>query len=533
MHNETREEDVYMNTKKKKNLPIGISSFETLISEDCLYIDKTELIYRLITTTKRYFLARPHRFGKSLLISTLKEIFSGNKELFKNLWIGQEKHYKWKEHPVITIDFSMIAHKNAGLLESGLAAELDIIGQNFGIKLFKTKGITEKTKFLVRSLAEKRGRIVILIDEYDYALVNHINNPELAQQNRDILRSFYSCFKGLDEHLHFVFFTGVSKFSKTSVFSGLNNLKDISLTPAFATLCGYTEDEILQNFPAYIADFATVSNRSAEEIMNEMRTWYNGYRFSRAEAKVYNPFSVFHYLDEQHCGNYWFASGTPTFLVDLVKSNLPIFSEVDHCWVDDSTLDSFDIGTLPLTTLFYQTGYLTIEDFQPESNLYKLTYPNEEVRQSLNKYLISMMLNIKNAETATVATRLKQVLQRGDIPQFCETLQILLAHIPCQIHVQEEAYYHSLFHMICMMLGIDVASEVSTSKGRVDLALQTPAAIYLFELKLGESPSKAITQIKERRYYEKYLSQKKPIYLIGMSFDYQDKKLAYIWELLT
>ena len=517
-----------MNTKQQ--LPIGISTLSEIINSHFLYIDKTEVIHRLITTNRRCFLSRPRRFGKSLLVSTIKEIFLGNKELFKHLWIGQDDKYTWEIRPVIHLDCSTFNNSTAETLEKSLNLTLDAIAERYTINIDKATSPDDKINKLISKLGTGL-KVAVLIDEYDAPLLKHIDNPELAQTMRDVLSSFYATIKALDPYIHFTFVTGVTKFAKTSLVSGANNLDDISLSEKFSSICGYTEEEIINNFKEYIADFATTKHTTPDAIMHEMRTWYNGYQMSDYKtARIYNPYSVLLYLNNQKCKNYWFTSGSPAFLIKLIKKNPYVFSSIDHSNATSSTLDIFEIDKISLKTILYQAGYLTIESYNDTTRIYTLTYPNEEVRQSLNSSLLCSTLNIEDAETQIEAHALRNALKTENIPAFQSALQSLFAHIPHQLHVEREAFYHALLQMICYILGADIASEVSVSTGRVDMIIHTQSTVYIFELKLNQSAEIALSQIKERRYYEKYLTSNKNILLVGLNFEYETKHITALWE---
>ncbi|MEI7580799.1 MAG: AAA family ATPase [bacterium] len=518
-----------MNTKQQ--LPIGISTLSEIINSHFLYIDKTEVIHRLITTNRRCFLSRPRRFGKSMLISTIKEIFLGNQGLFKNLWIGQEGRHAWVKHPVIHIDFSELDSATPESLKEGLCLALESIAHDYNTTLNAARSPDAKLSLLARHIASiTPAKLAILIDEYDAPLLKHIDNPELAQTMRDVLSSFYATIKALDPYIHFTFVTGVTKFAKTSLFSGANNLNDISLETQFSSLCGYTEDEIHENLSTYIQEHAASKGTTPSTIIEEMRTWYNGYQFSYERTKkIYNPYSVLLYLHKHQLANYWFASGTPTFLIKLIQENLYDFAHIDHSYADSNMLETFEANSIPLTTLLYQTGYLTIEKYSQEDRLYTLTYPNEEVRQSLNHSLIKSTLAIKTS-TQVTANSLRNALKTENIPAFQSALQSLFAHIPHQLHVEREAFYHALLQMICYILGADIASEVSVSTGRIDMIIHTQSTVYIFELKLNQSADIALSQIKERRYYEKYLTSTKKILLVGLNFEYETKHITAEWE---
>ncbi len=515
----------------KKKLPIGGYSLDNMIAEGYLYIDKTEIVHRLITNNNRYFFSRPRRFGKSLLVSTLKEIFSGNKDLFKDLWIGQGERHTWHKYPVVVIDFSTIANKSPEVLERGIAAELDIIGKHYGIELLTATEITEKTKLLVRSLSEQHNKVVILIDEYEYAIIKHLDNPELAEKNREIIRTFYTCLKGLDPYIHFLFLTGVTRFAKSSIFSGLNNLQDISLNTDVAALCGYTEEEIHANLSEYVEEFAQSQECAPQVIWDEMRTWYNGYRFSKSGIKVYNPFSIFSYLQNKDLRNYWFATGTPKFLVDIIKRDLNSFFNISLQNLEASTLDLSDIRTMSLPTLLYQTGYLTLASYESDLMAYTMAYPNEEVRRSFNQCLIAGFLDVQLSDSNPIFVELRRALYALDINTFCKHLQSLLAQIP--FHIQnthaDEAYYHSIFLVAGMAIGFAQA-EVATNNGRIDLLLRTASGIFIFEFKCNKTAQQALKQIKDRGYATGYTAENKKVFAVGVNVNVPGNEFTTAWE---
>ncbi|MBA3535579.1 MAG: AAA family ATPase [Tatlockia sp.] len=370
-----------------KNLPRDVSDFKKMITQNYLYVDKTEYIYNLYATgDTHHFLSRPRRFGKSLLVSTLKELFSGNKELFKDLWIGNSD-YDWQEHPVIYLDFSIIDHETAPELKLSLVWTLKKIAQSYSIDISDAPSLGLQLTSLVQQLA-KINKVVILVDEYDKPLLDHLGNRVRAQAQQAILKSFYDTIKGLNSYLHAVFITGVSKFSKTSIFSGINNLIDITMEPEAAALLGYTKHEIDLYFNEYVSDLANDKNMSTEQVMQEMKLWYDGYQFSeRASEKIYNPYSVLYYLKTKKRANYWFNSGTPSFLINLIKHQYSSLEDIKDIELSADSLGTFDIDNIPLIPLLFQTGYLTITGYDPITEKYQLNYPNVEVSESFKNIL--------------------------------------------------------------------------------------------------------------------------------------------------
>ncbi len=378
--------------KKLKLLPIGIATFDVLRREHFLYVDKTKQIYNLVTRGRYYFLSRPRRFGKSLLMSTLKALFEGKKELFEGLWISTSD-YAWKEYAVIHLDFFEIARNSVEELELGLEERLHYIAKSYGIDIAAISTLEQKFATLIREMS-KKNPVVVLIDEYDHAILNNISDLKAADECRKILQSFYGILKSLGEHLHFVFLTGVTKFAKTSIFSGLNNLNDLTMKESTAALLGYTHQELLDNFDEYIQSAATKLKQSPEELVATMTEWYDGYQFSDVaeiegqSVKVYNPWSVLSFFEENKFSNYWFQSGSPRFLIDVIKRQQFQPIELNNLYVGQDQIGAFEIDKIFLPTLLYQTGYLTIEFFDSEDERYKLKIPNVEVERSLFKQLL-------------------------------------------------------------------------------------------------------------------------------------------------
>ncbi|MBA3954839.1 AAA family ATPase [Candidatus Dependentiae bacterium] len=512
-----------------KNLPRDVSDFEKMITQNYVYVDKTQYIYNLYATgDTHHFLSRPRRFGKSLLVSTLKELFSGNKELFKDLWIGSSD-YKWQEYSVIHLDFADISHETATELKLSLGWALNSIAQQYAVDISQAPTLNAKFSFLVKQLAQK-NKVVLLIDEYDKPVLDHIENKERAKAQQAVLKSFYDTIKGLNSYLHAVFITGVSKFSKTSIFSGLNNLIDITMASPGVALLGYTKSEIEYYFKDYIDDFAHAKKRTVTTIMNEMEVWYNGYRFSQEPTRVYNPYSVLYYLKDKEQANYWFESGTPSFLIKLIQNQYDALEDIKDIELSVQSLGTFDITHIPLIPLLFQTGYLTITDYNRETKKYKLNYPNAEVSESFQTFIITALTEHNATTVERSVSRMVKALNSNDVDAFCMVLQSLFAHIPSNLYIEQERYFHSLFQFLGNLLGLEIQSEIVTDKGRIDLVITTNQYIYIFELKFNTSPDVALQQIEDRRYYERYLISKQHIVLIGLAFNYKKKKLTLEWQ---
>lgn len=504
-------------------LPVGIQSFDMLREKNLVYVDKTKHIYDLVSGKRGYyfFLSRPRRFGKSLLVSTLKELFLGNKHMFESLWIAQSD-YNWKPHHVIHLDFSSIASRSTEEFYQSFSSELNHIGQQFGIDTNNEHSPADKLKLLVKKLE----KAVILIDEYDRPLLQHVDNIEVMRSIQVIMRDFYATIKSLGGKVSFLFMTGITKFSKTSIFSGMNNLVDLTLSPDTADLLGYTDTEIDHYFQPHMQVIAQEQGLSITEIRNAMKHWYNGYQFSRVPKTVYNPFSVLMYLLDKDLRNYWFETGTPLFLVNLIKTKEYNIQDLDHVKIHADSLASFEIDTMRLVPLLLQTGYLTFKDYDPDARNYTLGYPNEETKTSFFLYFIEIITTAESAQLSNAISRLTKALKENNIEQFFSTLQIFFSGIPYTMQLAQEKYYQSIFYVIMSLLGAYVQAEVTTNDGRIDCTIQTDKHIYIFEFKLHDTATSALKQIEDKKYYQPFLSKEKPIMLIGAAFDVDQRNIS-------
>lgn len=501
-------------------LPVDVSSFKEIV-KNYIYVDKTEYIYNLFSSGGRYyFLSRPRRFGKTLLISTLKELFEGNREAFYGLKINQYD-YDWKKHPVILLDFASLPHSNKEELISSINWELNRIATTYNIDVSDAPSIGIKFKSLIIQLAQKE-KVVVLVDEYDKPILDHLHNINEAEAQRDVLRSFFDILKGLDGYLRAIFITGVSKFSKTSIFSGINNLNDISLDKLGTAILGYTQNEIEYYFSDSISEMSKEINSNSDEIIKSLTHWYNGYRFSASEIKVYNPYSVIYCLLKKQFANYWFESGTPFFLVNLIRKQYYKLEDLQFIDVDLESLGSFDVKAIPLIQLLFQTGYLTIKEYSRKTDKYNLGYPNHEVEQSFTKYLIATLAAADNLMVDTAISKLIKALNENSISDFCRVLTALFAQIPYTINKPREDYYHSLFQLLMSLISpkhTESNSEILTNIGRIDSVVETENYLYLFELKVNSDPEVALKQIEDKKYYERYLLKDKKIILVGLAFN--------------
>lgn len=508
-----------------KNLPIGIQTLADIIKGNHVYVDKTEYIYKMIQSgVKHYFLSRPRRFGKSLLISTIKEIFSGNKDLFDGLFIYDK--IDWNPHPVIHIDFLGLKYRDEEELTNTLNYLIDQNAIAHGLTL-EEQGYDKRFRELIKRLGAK-GKVVVLVDEYDKPIIDFVDKEEVAISNREILKTFYSNLKGLDEYIGFVFITGVSKFSKVSVFSELNNLVDITTDENYAAMCGYTHEELVKYFNDRLELLTGEKGGPRKKWLEGIQRWYNGYSWDGKQF-VYNPHSVLNFFRSNKFANYWFESGTPTMLVKLIKKHEIDIERLDRYRAGEAIFSSFEIDRIHVVSLLYQTGYLTVKEVEPageDRRFYILSYPNLEVKVAFMEYLLGDFASSFSEEISVKIHELKTSLHEGELERFFEIIRSLYAGIPYNMFVTDrEGYYHTIVYLILKLLGVSIHTEVETNKGRIDAVIETEKYIYIMEFKLDTS-QKALNQIKEKKYYETYLSSGKSIKLIGIGIDPKQRNIT-------
>ncbi len=507
-----------------KPLPTSIQTFKDLINGGFLYIDKTQYLYELIRYQKGvYFLARPRRFGKSLLISTLDEIFKGNKKLFQGLWL-YDSPYQWPAHPVIRIDFSQESVNNGAELKDTIIAYLQDIAHDYNITLADGP-YQRQFRWLIKQLALE-NQVVILIDEYDKPLIDNLENLEQAKQIQGVLKDFYTVIKAMDQYIRFVFITGISKFSRVGVFSAMNNLLDLSMNLHFAKLLGLTEDEIKRDFQGYITHFAKQEAISEAALLNQIQHWYNGFCFVGGSEPLYNPFSTLHLFYHQRFSNYWFETGTPTFLIKLIKERNYDVTQLKNLELRELAFSTYDLENLAITPLLFQTGYLTIKDYEAQTRKYTLSYPNYEVEDAFLVHLLGAFSSVEQGLNEAYLWQLIDALQAQDLPQFFVILDVFFANIDYQLYLKNKKYYQTIFYLIFLLLGLRVEAEVETNRGRIDAVVELKEAIFLFEFKLDGSADGALRQIKTRSYYQKYRLKGKPVTLIGANFDSQKRSVS-------
>lgn len=511
-----------------KRLPIGIQNFEEIIETDYLYIDKTKQVLSLLDSGKYLFLSRPRRFGKSLLINILENIFHGKKELFRNLYIYDK--IDWKEYPVIKLDFSKLSIHSKESLQDSLKKAFESIAEDYSVGPLSGDVKSCFGELIEKLHEKKKQKVVILIDEYDKPIIDHLSSPSLAADNREILRDVFTMMKGSDEHLHFVFLTGVTKFSQVSVFSGLNNILDISVNRELSCILGYTQDELEFYFEDRINEYCRENILSRKELLDRIRHWYNGYSWD-GQNRVYNPFSILCFFQNREFRNYWFDSGTPTFLVKYIRDKGIDSSDFEIKEGSELILQNMDISGIDLTALLFQSGYLTIQskvwDEILGSTVYTLTFPNNEVSQSFLNYILSDHIGKDVSSIEPAVGRLKTALYNYKISVFMEIMQSLISGIPYNLHIPKEAYYHSLFYMILKLIGCRINPESLSASGRVDGVLEFGSRIYIIEFKMGKAKT-AMEQIKEKRYSEPYRGSGKKIILLAIGFG--KKRLEFLEE---
>ena len=507
----------------KRKLPIGIQTFREVREDNCYYVDKTAYIRRLLDEGKHFFLSRPRRFGKSLFLDTCKELFEGNEPLFEGLYI----HSRWDwsvRHPVLRLDFSSGIYQGPDDLRAEAAAQLNALEEEAAILPREDDPAPARFRRLMKALHERSGqRVAVLIDEYDKPILDALEVPEVARANRDFLRGLYSTVKFADAHIRFTFLTGVSKFSKVSLFSGLNNLLDLTLDPRYSAICGYTEADLNSVFAPELPGLDR----------DEIGTWYNGYNWL-GEEKVYNPFDVLLLFRNREFGAYWFETGTPTFLVETLFKRRISALALDNMLGSSELLSAFDVDAIAPEALLFQTGYLTIHRSERRGGelFYRIGYPNREVQQSLNRSLLNRMTG-DAVRRAAHSAQLYDLLEANDFAGLKTLFHAFFASIPYEWYTSNdianyEGYYASVFYSYFAALGLDVTVEDSSSHGRLDMAVRFNGNVYLFEFKVVEMTPKgaAMAQLKERRYADKYRGLGQPIYLIAVEFSKDERNVV-------
>ncbi|MCI6486322.1 MAG: ATP-binding protein, partial [Bacteroidales bacterium] len=500
--------------KQLKKCPLGIQTFSEVREGDYIYIDKTDMVYRMTQSFKYVFLSRPRRFGKSLLASTLHSYFSGKKELFKGLAI-EKLEIEWAEHPVLHFDMSLGKHMGKEQLERFLGGRLAFEERKYGIENPATD-INDRFTNLIVAAYEKTGRqAVVLIDEYDAPLLDVVHEDELLPQLRQVMRNFYSPLKACDPYLRFVFLTGITKFSQMSIFSELNNLKNVSMMPEYAGICGITEEELTGQLSDYVDALAENLNLTHQQAVELLGKHYDGYHFCWPSPDIFNPYSLLNALSDRRVDSYWFASGTPTYLIEMMRKFGVAPSQIGPTEAMASDFDAPTERMTSLIPLLYQSGYLTIKDYYEEDNIYVLDIPNKEIRIGLMESLLpSYVQGGFNTGLVTVS-KMNRLLRQDDLDGMLRLLQQYLLTIPQCDNTNYEGHYQQLLFVIFSLLGEYVDVEVRTATGRVDMVMQAFGKLYLFELKLNRSAAAAMQQINLNDYPARFSQSGLPIVKVG------------------
>ncbi|MDR0939649.1 MAG: ATP-binding protein [Mediterranea sp.] len=496
--------------------PIGIQSFEDLRSHHYVYVDKTDLVYRMANTNRVYFLSRPRRFGKSLLLSTLKAYFEGKKHLFEGLAM-ERLETEWTAYPVLHISFARTRYDEADnlkrLLDKQLSEWEEIYGQsekeeNFGGRL---------ETIIQRAYKQTGLPVVILIDEYDSPLLDSTGDEKLRKELRLITREFFSPLKDNTEILRFLFITGITKFSQMSIFSELNSLDNISMWQQYNSICGITESELTRDFKTDIEALAANNDETYEQALAHLTRLYDGYRFNHRAERVYNPFSVINVLSKKEYGSYWYSTGTPTFLIDLLRERGMPLMDMEGC---EAMADAFDQSTDTLTDpipVLYQSGYLTIKGF--EDGIYSLGYPNEEVRYGFLRSLLPTVLGYSKMESDMSLIAMKKSLDKGDVDGCLTRLRAFVASIPYEKKSDNESRFETIFYIIFTLMGQLTRTQVKTSAGRVDVVVSNNDYVYLFELKVDSTPEEALAQIGAKGYAIPYEADGREVVKVDVNYD--------------
>lgn len=509
-----------------RKLPIGIQTFADIRTNGYLYIDKTAFVWRIANMGKPYFLSRPRRFGKSLLLSTLEAYFEGRKELFTGLAIEQLES-DWKRYPVLHLDLNAEKYdapdRLIGMLSNQLTQWEFIYGKG-------DDETTVSTRFLgvIRRANEQTGMgVVVLVDEYDKPLLQALNNDALLEEYRNILTAFYGVLKTADRYLRFVFLTGVTKFSQVSVFSDLNQLNDISMKPQYATICGITKDELINTFLPELEQLGEANQLTFEDTIERMELLYDGYHFCEYSEGVFNPFSVLNVFDGFKFSNYWFQTGTPTFLVEILKeSNYDLRLLLDGIETSASSFAEYRVNSTNPIPLIYQSGYLTIKDYDKRFRNYLLAFPNEEVKYGFLNFLVPYYSSVKDNDQDFYIGKFIQELETGDVDSFMTRLEAFFADFPYELNDKTERHYQVVFYLVFKLMGQFTEAEVRSARGRADAVVKTPKYIYVFEFKLNGTVEQALRQIDDKGYLIPYQVDGRQLVKVGVEFNAEERNIG-------
>ena len=508
-----------------KELPIGVQTFEDIVSGNYYYVDKTGMIHQLANKFRYVFLSRPRRFGKSLLSSTFHSYFAGERELFDGLEAGKLET-EWVKHPVFHFDMSTAKHMNEEQLLGELDRKLDAYEQIYG-RGEKDIRVNQRLEGLVQRSVERTGeKAVIIIDEYDAPLLDVMNDKQKLVPMRQIMRNFYSPIKSLDPYLRFVFITGINKFAQLSIFSELNNLKNISMLPEFSAVCGISQSELERVFPEQIEALAKAEGVSGERALELLKENYDGYHFCEFAEGVFNPFSVLNVFDGYKFSNYWFQTGTPTFLVELLKkSEYDLRTLIDGVEANASSFMEYRVDANNPIPLIYQSGYLTIKGYDKRFGNYLLKFPNDEVRYGFMDFLVPYYTSVVDDERGFYLGKFVRELESGDVDAFLTRLQAFFADFPYELNEKTERHYQVVFYLVFKLMGQFTGAEVRSARGRADAVVKTPKYIYVFEFKLNGTAEQALQQIDEKGYLIPYQVDGRELVKVGVEFSAEKRNI--------
>lgn len=515
-----------MGIKRELKYPIGEQDFGNIRKSGCVYVDKTRFLEKMIRGGGKYFfLARPRRFGKSLFLSTIDYFFRGERELFRGLH-ADTMQWEWEEYPILRLDLNISRYEEPGMLDKIMNNLLSEWESKFGVEN-RSDEMSIRFRNIIKAAHEKTGRqVVILIDEYDKPLAGNLNNNKLFEHYRAKLAGVYANFKSGAEHIRLVFLTGVSRFSKLSVFSDLNNINDISFDNEFADICGITEQELNSNFRPGIDELAARYRVNHEEAHSLLKQNYDGYRFSAESSDIYNPWSLLNCLSKQQIGNYWNETGVPSVLAEMLKRVNANLKKVFDRYYEEDRLKGLDLLNPDPTALLYQTGYLTIKEYNRDLDMYRLGIPNREVRKGILDQLLPLYNSYATGPEASIVSDMVVALKTGEPEVFMETLTTYFAGVQYDLRMDNENNFQNAFYILMSLIGIDTQAETRTSSGRIDLLIKTKSFIYIIELKYDGSAEEALDQIKEKEYGLSFRNDPRTIFLIGVNFSSKTRTIG-------
>ena len=507
-----------------KIYPIGIQNFEKIRNDGYLYIDKTALMYQMVKTGSYYFLSRPRRFGKSLLISTLEAYFQGKKELFTGLAV-ERLEKDWIKYPILHLDLNIEKYDTPESLDNILEKSLTAWEKLYGAEPSERSSSLRFAGIIERACKQAGQRVVILVDEYDKPMLQAIGNEKLQKQFRDTLKPFYGALKTMDGYIKFAFLTGATKFGKVSVFSDLNNLDDISMRKDYVEICGVSDQELHENLDIELHEFAETQGLSYDKLCTKLKEYYDGYHFTHNSIGIYNPFSLLNAFKYKEFGSYWFETGTPTYLVKLLKKHHYDLERMAHEETDAQVLNSIDSESTNPIPVIYQSGYLTIKGYDERFGIYRLGFPNREVEEGFIRFLLPFYANVNKVESPFEVQKFVREVETGDYDSFFHRLQSFFADTTYEVIREQELHYENVLFIVFKLVGFYTKVEYHTNNGRVDLILQTDKFIYIMEFKLNGTAEEALQQINNKRYALPFEADGRKLFKIGINFSEKTRNI--------